>query len=91
MASGIPKRAGNVKKKEKRKRSWDRNQIAKKLRIEEQQKREKRNRELGTTGKERATLARKKLKSALSNSAAGNVTDLGDFTQYADQEDLLEI
>jgi hypothetical protein len=25
-----------------------------------------------------------KLKSALANSAAGNVTDLGDFTQYAD-------
>lgn len=61
MASGIPQRAGNLKRKAKRARSWEKNQAAKKLRIEEQSKREANNKKLGTTGKQRA--------SALKNSA----------------------
>lgn len=56
MAQG-KKRAGNLKAKAKRERSWARNQAAKKIRIAEQGKREERNRELGSTGKERANLA----------------------------------
>jgi hypothetical protein len=94
MASGIPKRAGNVKRKEKRAASWKRGQEAKEARKAEQEKREAHNRKVGTTGKQRANAATKQAKaidSALANSAAGNVTDLGDFTKYAEQEDLLEI
>ncbi len=55
----LPKRVTNLKKKEKRQRSWAKNQEAKKLRIAEQEKREKRNRELGTNAKQRAAQARK--------------------------------
>jgi hypothetical protein len=55
----LPKRVTNLKKKEKRQRSWAKNQEAKKARIAEQQKREKRNKELGTTAKQRANAARK--------------------------------
>lgn len=83
------KRIGNERAKLKRARSWAKNQEAKKARIAEQERRERKNRELGTTAKQRANAARK-LKTALVNSAQGNVTDLGDFTQYVEQEDLLE-
>lgn len=62
MASGIPKRAVNVKNKESRKRSWERGQVKKQARKDEQAKREAANRELGSTGKERANLARKAAK-----------------------------
>jgi hypothetical protein len=47
------------KSKAKRQRSWQKNQVAKELRIAEQRRREERNRELGSTGKQRANLARK--------------------------------
>lgn len=50
----LPKRVSNVKAKEKRARSWARNQEAKKARIKEQETRAARNRELGTTAKQRA-------------------------------------
>lgn len=58
----LPKRVTNVKAKEKRARSWAKNQEAKKARIAEQEKREKRNKELGTTAKQRANVARKEAK-----------------------------
>jgi hypothetical protein len=90
MASGIPKRATNVKRKERRAASWRRGQEKKAARMAEQEKNEKRNKELGTTAKQRAN-QKAKLNKALTNSAAGDTTDLGDFTQYAEQEDLLEL
>lgn len=55
----LPKRVTNVKAKEKRARSWAKSQEKKKVRIAEQKKREEKNRELGTTGKQRANEARK--------------------------------
>lgn len=70
------KRIGNIKAKEKRQRSWTRNQEAKKLRVAEQEKREKHNRSVGSTGKQRDNAARK-LDKAVANSA--------------DMEDLLEV
>ncbi len=73
------------KRKASRKRSWEANRVAKDGRIAAQTAAEENNRKLGTTGKQRANAARK-LKSALANSAAGNVTDLGDFTQYVTEE-----
>ena len=59
----LPKRVTNVKAKEKRARSWAKNQEAKKARIAEQKKREESNRELGSTAKQRANEARKAVKS----------------------------
>lgn len=86
MASGIPKRASNVKKKEKRKRSWEKNQEAKKLRIAEQQKREANNKKLGTTGKQRAVERRKaEIKAAIIALAQPWIDAV------VAQEDLLEI
>ncbi len=81
MAQG-KKRAGNLKAKAKRERSFAKNKIAKEKRIKDQAAREAHNREVGSTGKQRNNTARK-LEKALANSAEGNVTDLGDFTQYA--------
>src|ERR1043166_2278203 len=92
MASGIPKRAANPKRKERRAASWKRGQEAKAQRIADQEKRTEHNRKVGSTGKQRANAAAKeskKLDSALRNSAAGNTKDLGDFTQYVEQEDLM--
>jgi hypothetical protein len=83
------KRSTNLKAKEKRARSWTRNQEAKKLRIAEQKKREEHNKKVGSTGKQRANEAAKVAK-RLDSALKGNVTDLGDFSQYAEQEDLLE-
>lgn len=84
------KRIGNEKAKAKRARSWNKNQEAKKQRIADQEARHAHNVKVGTTGKQRANAARK-LKKALANSAVGNTKDLGDFTQYVEQEDLLEV
>lgn len=50
------------KSKLKRARSWQKNQEAKKVRVAEQTRREERNRELGSTGKQRANLAAKQEK-----------------------------
>jgi hypothetical protein len=47
------------KSKAKRARSWAKNQEAKKVRIAEQESREKHNREVGTTGKQRDNALRK--------------------------------
>lgn len=58
MAQG-KKRVGNVKAKEKRARSWQKNQVAKKERIAEQEKRHAHNVQVGSTGKQRANAARK--------------------------------
>jgi hypothetical protein len=71
------------KAKATRARSWQRNQEAKAIRIAENEKRHAHNVKVGSTGKQRAN-AQRKLEKALVNSAAGNVKDLGDFTQYAD-------
>lgn len=62
MASGIPKRASNVKKKEKRARNKAKNEKLKPERIAEQQAREANNKKLGTTGKLRANQAAKEKK-----------------------------
>lgn len=56
MAQG-KKRAMNEKAKLKRARSWQKNQVAKKARVAQQEKQEARNRELGSTGKQRANQA----------------------------------
>lgn len=58
MAQG-KKRAGNLKAKAKRERSWAKNQAVKKIRIAEQRKREERNQELGSTGKQRIAQAKR--------------------------------
>jgi hypothetical protein len=70
------KRSTNLKAKEKRARSWTRNQEAKKLRIAEQKKREEHNKKVGSTGKQRANEAAKVAK-RLDNA-------------LLEQEDLLE-
>ena len=49
----LPKRVTNTKKKEKRARSWAKNQAAKVLRIASQKRREEHNREVSSTGKQR--------------------------------------
>lgn len=59
MASGIPKRATNVKRKERRAASWKRGQEKKAQERLEQEANHKRNLELGTTAKQRANEAAK--------------------------------
>lgn len=59
LSKKLPKRTGNEKKKAKRKASWEKNQVAKKERIAEQEKRHEYNLKAGTTGKQRANAARK--------------------------------
>lgn len=61
MAQG-KKRAGNLKAKAKRERSWAKNAAAKLVRKREQEKREAYNREVGSTGKERDNALRKAAK-----------------------------
>lgn len=70
------RRAATEKAKATRQRSWTKNQEAKKARIAEQEKREAKNRELGTTGKQRANLAAKEAKR---------------IDSALEQEDLLEL
>jgi hypothetical protein len=86
MASGIPKRALNTKKKEKRARSWAKNQEAKKERIAKQKAQEDKNRKLGTTGKQRANTARK-LQKAIVDLNRATIESYHEVTQ----EDLLEM
>jgi hypothetical protein len=62
MASGIPKRAMNAKKKEKRARNKAKNEKLKPERIAAQQAREVANKKLGSTGKQRANQAAKEKK-----------------------------
>lgn len=59
LSKKLPKRTGNEKKKAKRKASWERNQVAKKERIAEQDSRHAHNLKVGSTGKQRANAARK--------------------------------
>lgn len=84
MASGIPKRAGNTRKKEKRKESWIRGQEKKAARIADQKKREEHNRKVGTTGKQRANQAAKVSQAILGKATIASV-------QIVEAEDLLEI
>lgn len=87
-------KASTEKAKATRARSWAKNQEAKKARIADNEKRHEHNVSVGSTGKQRANQAAKvarKLDKAMADSAKGNTKDLGDFTQYADQEDLLEM
>jgi len=65
MASGIPKRAANLKNKEKRARNKAKNEKLKPQRIAEQQARHEHNVKVGSTGKQRANAARKQEKEAL--------------------------
>lgn len=59
MASGIPKRSTNLKRKERRAASWKRGQEKKAEQIAEQEANHKRNLRLGTNAKQRAAEARK--------------------------------
>jgi len=61
MASGIPKRAANVKKKEKRARNKAKNETLRKNRIADQEVRHAHNVKVGSTGKQRANVARKQV------------------------------
>ncbi len=54
MASGIPKRAGNLKKKEKRARNKAKNEKLKPERIAAQEARHAHNVKVGTNAKQRA-------------------------------------
>jgi hypothetical protein len=89
MASGIPKRALNTKKKEKRARSWAKNQEAKKERIAKQKAQEEKNRKLGTTGKQRANTARK-VRKAIVDLNKSTIETYYDSQELV-QEDLLEM
>ncbi len=73
MASGIPSRASNLKAKAKRVRSWEKNNSAKQDRKADQAAREAHNREVGSTGKQRANIAVKNSK-ALAPGGSGLVT-----------------
>lgn len=59
MASGIPQRASNVKRKARREASWKRGQEKKDERMADQEARRKHNLSIGSTGKQRANAAAK--------------------------------